>query len=378
MLSLDDVNINNSNNNFNTTTKRFQSDIQIRDNSNNYNLVNLNRNLLAYQPVTTLDGYCNLDTDNLGNNWVTLRSPDYITATIMQKFPSLPGNITPSNSTKAVGDNLIEITSNGTYELGQNDADPDDLEMDLDNTVRDLTLVKSDSRDSVTTWSLGKFIVNVPTSGGGGGTTVNNADVDAQNDNEITSNGTFTVPSGYTGWNSFTVNVPTPVPSPSLIDINYILPNFYNYSTKKQVSSITNYILPNNSATFTVNSDSNDPNLYYYIVILYGVNTTTDRINFFVDVYHDFDDSTPGTPKTFTITNSVGYTLYYYEIRDYDGGPSSGGYHVSLYSSNNDSSFICSTVMGDVSNDNVTTTTEGYLLKTSLSTNYFRIKDNIS
>lgn len=37
----------------------------------------------------------------------------------------------------------------------------------------------------------------------------NNKDVDANNNNVITSNGTFTVPTGFTGWNSFEVAVPS-------------------------------------------------------------------------------------------------------------------------------------------------------------------------
>lgn len=47
-----------------------------------------------------------------------------------------------------------------------------------------------------------KYNVNVPT------TLVDNADVDSQNNNVISTNGTFTIPSGKTGWNSFSVNVP--------------------------------------------------------------------------------------------------------------------------------------------------------------------------
>ena len=39
--------------------------------------------------------------------------------------------------------------------------------------------------------------------------TVNNKDVDSSNNNIITTNGTYTIPNGYTGWNNFVVNVPT-------------------------------------------------------------------------------------------------------------------------------------------------------------------------
>ena len=39
--------------------------------------------------------------------------------------------------------------------------------------------------------------------------TPNNADVDSQNNNEITQNGTYTIPNGYSGWNNFSVNVPS-------------------------------------------------------------------------------------------------------------------------------------------------------------------------
>lgn len=47
-----------------------------------------------------------------------------------------------------------------------------------------------------------KYNVNVPT------TLVDNADVDSQNNNVISTNGTYTIPSGKTGWNSFEVDVP--------------------------------------------------------------------------------------------------------------------------------------------------------------------------
>lgn len=50
--------------------------------------------------------------------------------------------------------------------------------------------------------------VAVPQSGGGSGTTVNNADVAPTDNNIIRANGDFIVPQGKTGWNSFSVQVP--------------------------------------------------------------------------------------------------------------------------------------------------------------------------
>lgn len=50
--------------------------------------------------------------------------------------------------------------------------------------------------------------VAVPQSGGGSGTTVDNADVAPTDNNIIRANGDFIVPQGKTGWNSFSVQVP--------------------------------------------------------------------------------------------------------------------------------------------------------------------------
>lgn len=55
--------------------------------------------------------------------------------------------------------------------------------------------------------------VAVPQSGGGG-TTVNNADVAPNDNNIIRSNGNFQIPQGKTGWNSFSVQVPDDDPIP--------------------------------------------------------------------------------------------------------------------------------------------------------------------
>eukprot|EP00833_Pecoramyces_ruminatium_P003603 jgi/Orpsp1_1/1177635/evm.model.c7180000062241.1 len=53
---------------------------------------------------------------------------------------------------------------------------------------------------------ISKVSVNVPSS--------NNADVDENNNNVITSNGNYTIPNGYTGWNSFTVSVSSVIEIP--------------------------------------------------------------------------------------------------------------------------------------------------------------------
>lgn len=75
--------------------------------------------------------------------------------------------------------------------------------------------------------------VNVPT------TLVDNANVNANNN--ITSNGTFTVPNDKTGFNSFTVNVPQGVPSSSIENTKSIT-LYRNYSSEPYVlEPDTNY-----------------------------------------------------------------------------------------------------------------------------------------
>lgn len=127
-----------------------------------------------------------------------MESP-FLTKKIKQKFPQLPGYVIPENQLRATGDTEIEINSNGTYILGQNDQDPDDLEMDEEltsNPNQSLILSKTGTRDTTPTFVLGKFNVNVPQS------LVNN-----YTQPTITTNGTYTIPNGYTGFNDISVNV---------------------------------------------------------------------------------------------------------------------------------------------------------------------------
>jgi len=128
-------------------------------------LVDVNRDELAYKSEVKLTGYCNAENDENNNLWVTMESP-FLTKKITQKFPTLPGYTIPK--TRAIGDNEIEITSNGNYILGQNDEDPDDLEMDIDNNnnnnnSKKLTLLKNQTRDNITSnFILGKININIP------------------------------------------------------------------------------------------------------------------------------------------------------------------------------------------------------------------------
>jgi hypothetical protein len=156
--------------------------------------VEVNRDELAYKQQVNLTGYCNAENDQQNNLWVTLESP-FLTKKIRQKFPSLPGYVIQNN--RAVGDNEISITSNGNYILGQNDQDPDDLEMDEEVTPnQNRSLILSKNEETTPTFVLGKFNVNVPQ------TTINN-----YTQPTITTNGTYTIPNGYTGFNNFTVSV---------------------------------------------------------------------------------------------------------------------------------------------------------------------------
>lgn len=130
-------------------------------------MVDVNRDELAYKSEVKLTGYCNAKNDENNNLWVTMESP-FLTKKITQKFPTLPGYTIPE--TRAIGDNEIEIKSNGNYILGQNDEDPDDLEMDIDNNnnnnnnnSKKLTLLKNQTRDNITSnFILGKLNINIP------------------------------------------------------------------------------------------------------------------------------------------------------------------------------------------------------------------------
>ena len=201
-MELEDIDINNEDNDWDPINREFAEDLTITSlpNGEGYNVVELDRDELAYKQQINLTGYCTAENDENNNLWVTMESP-FLTKKIKQKFPQLPGYSIPENQSRAVGDTEIEITSNGTYTLGQNDQDQDDLEIDEDNNLtsnqqQSLILSKTGTRDTIPTFTLGTFTVNVPQ------TLVNN-----YTQSTITTNGTYTIPSGYTGFNGFTVNV---------------------------------------------------------------------------------------------------------------------------------------------------------------------------
>lgn len=177
-FELNDVDITNKDNNWDPIKKEFSTELTITSlpYGNGYDVVDVDRDELAYQPEIKLDGYCNPQNDIDNNLWVTLESP-YLTKKITQKFPLLPGYSTQpinENGKRAIGENEINITSNGTYILGQNDQDPDDLEIDLSTKTENLkTLTLSDENDihkntntntNVNTFTLGKFKIDINTS----------------------------------------------------------------------------------------------------------------------------------------------------------------------------------------------------------------------
>lgn len=166
-MDLNDIDINEEGNDWDPINREFRSEIFItsEDDGRGYEVVSLDRDELAYKSEVKLTGYCNAENDQNNNLWVTMESP-FLTKKITQKFPLLPGYSIPENNTRAVGDNEIDITENGSYILGQNDEDLDDLEINLDNNnsnsnpQRSLNLSKT--RDTIDpTYTLGKFNVNV-------------------------------------------------------------------------------------------------------------------------------------------------------------------------------------------------------------------------
>lgn len=167
-FELNDIDIDEEDNDWDPINREFGSDFTITSlpDQQGYELVDVNRDELAYKSHVRLTGYCNAENDENNNLWVTMESP-FLTKKITQKFPTLPGYTIPETPTRAIGDNEIEITTNGTYILGQNDEDPDDLEMDEEiptnsNQQRSLTLSKTGTRDTTSTFTLGKFNINIP------------------------------------------------------------------------------------------------------------------------------------------------------------------------------------------------------------------------
>lgn len=166
-MDLNDIDINEEGNDWDPINREFRSEIFItsEDDGRGYEVVSLDRDELAYKSEVKLTGYCNAENDQNNNLWVTMESP-FLTKKITQKFPLLPGYSIPENNTRAVGDNEIDITENGSYILGQNDEDLDDLEMNLDNNNSNSNPQKSlnlsKTRDTIDpTYTLGKFNVNV-------------------------------------------------------------------------------------------------------------------------------------------------------------------------------------------------------------------------
>lgn len=167
-----------------------------------------------------------------------------------------------------------------------------------------------------------KYNVNVPT------TLVDNADVDSQNNNVISTNGTFTIPSGKTGWNSFSVNVPQP--QQTKINLKYvkygeqtlslssfsIQQSYLNYSLppKKTIFSISKSnstwelrLLANtdavNSKSFSIYSGN-----YYYIFDTYGGSGSSVYL---------CDDNLNNICSFLDNRSEDEYTVYFYLYEDY-------------------------------------------------------------
>lgn len=189
-----------------------------------------------------------------------MESP-FLTKKITQKFPTLPGYTIPETPTRAIGDNEIQITTNGNYILGQNDEDPDDLEMDLDNNnnnnnnSKKLTLLKNQTRDEITpNYVLGKLNVNIQlpiiTS-------------------PITSNGYYkfngnTLISGTNQDYNINVQVNSN-PKISIKNIKYFTMAYYDISFKYKNTPGSVYINDTNGKDIIKIGNSNDSyNLLYY------------------------------------------------------------------------------------------------------------------
>jgi len=103
-FDLEDIDIDNSDNDWDPVNRQFDSDFSITSlpKGEGYDLVDVNRDELAYKSEVKLTGYCNAKNDENNNLWVTMESP-FLTKKITQKFPTLPGYTIPE--TRAIGDN---------------------------------------------------------------------------------------------------------------------------------------------------------------------------------------------------------------------------------------------------------------------------------
>lgn len=282
-MDLEDIDINEEWNEWDPINREFKQDITItsEDDGRGYEVVTLNRDELAYKSEVKLTGYCNAENDQNNNLWVTMESP-FLTKKITQKFPLLPGYGIPENNTRAVGDNEIDITENGSYILGQNDEDLDDLEMNLDdnsnsnsNPQRSLNLSKT--RDTIDpTYTLGKFNVNIdpPTI-----------------TSPVTSNGYYkfdgnTLNPGTSSDYNLNVSVTT---NPK-INFKYISISGSTNYVIKDLSIATDIVLPGNSSA---------------ISIFYDISSQYYRINY------NYNN------KSSSVTKSSSYSRYYIIINDY-------------------------------------------------------------
>lgn len=192
-----------------------------------------------------------------------MESP-FLTKKIKQKFPQLPGYVIPENQLRATGDTEIEINSNGTYILGQNDQDPDDLEMDEEltsNPNQSLILSKTGTRDTTPTFVLGKFNVNVPQSVEFEQSNITNNGYYLMNKNSNT-NKYEPVQSTSSDYN---LNINIPQTTNPKINISYIrcYSNNYALNTFTYSSSYPTINLSPGYGVLVIKIESNDYNIRY-------------------------------------------------------------------------------------------------------------------
>lgn len=203
--------------------------------------------------------------------------------------------------------NQPPLTSNGQYTIYDKDADED---MDIVESnqqpqpQRKMLFMTRDVIDDQSYKNIGTFTVNVPQQ------TINN-----YSQPTITTNGTYTIPSGYTGFNNFTVNVPPTIVLDSLNYTDIVKRNARqgSHSTpyiRFAVTGYNYYLIDGNHTSVTLtsypifSSESGElgPNRIFALRLYYTI-VNNKYVVSRIEPYNNGAGTSYFPTKTFTYTN---------------------------------------------------------------------------